>query len=59
MDNKRFITRNGEEFNLGTWIRAARQGKTAPKAAEALQMLGDMNGKCTQVQLAVNEAGLH
>eukprot|EP00973_Karenia_brevis_P009441 1274046-Karenia_brevis.AAC.1 len=41
MDNKKLITRNGKEFALGTWIRAVHQGKTAPKAAEALQMLKD------------------
>eukprot|EP00973_Karenia_brevis_P088395 12257403-Karenia_brevis.AAC.1 len=58
MDNKKFIARNGQEFILGTWIRAVHQGKTAPKAAEALQMLKDMNEKRTQDQLAVIEAAL-
>eukprot|EP00973_Karenia_brevis_P013848 1878338-Karenia_brevis.AAC.1 len=43
MDNKKLITRNGKEFTLGTWIRAVHQGKTAPKAAEALQMFKDMD----------------
>eukprot|EP00973_Karenia_brevis_P071556 9943219-Karenia_brevis.AAC.1 len=58
MDNKKFIDRNGKEINVGTWIRAMHQGQTAPKAAEALQMLEDIHEKCTQDQLAVIEAAL-
>eukprot|EP00973_Karenia_brevis_P042377 5865675-Karenia_brevis.AAC.1 len=58
MDSKKFITRNGKHLILGTWIRAVEQGQTGPKAAEALQMLHDMNETCTQEQIAVPEAGL-
>eukprot|EP00973_Karenia_brevis_P076427 10618656-Karenia_brevis.AAC.1 len=58
MDNKKFITRSGKEFILGTWIRAVQQGQTAPKDADALEMLHDMHEKCTQEQLAALEAGL-
>eukprot|EP00973_Karenia_brevis_P046621 6466830-Karenia_brevis.AAC.1 len=43
MGSKKFITRSGKEFTLGTWIRAVQQGQTAPKAAEALQLLHDMH----------------
>eukprot|EP00973_Karenia_brevis_P028455 3921578-Karenia_brevis.AAC.1 len=43
MDNKKFTIRSGESFTLGSWVRAVQQGKTPPKAAEALQMLKDMN----------------
>eukprot|EP00973_Karenia_brevis_P040057 5531962-Karenia_brevis.AAC.1 len=58
MDSKKFIIRNGTEFTLGAWIRAVHQGKTAPKAAEALQMLKDMHENSIQDQLAVIEAAL-
>eukprot|EP00973_Karenia_brevis_P037418 5159654-Karenia_brevis.AAC.1 len=58
MDNTKFTTRNGKHFTLGTWIRAVQQGQTAPKAAEALQLLHDMNETCTQEQIAALEAAL-
>eukprot|EP00973_Karenia_brevis_P025560 3527386-Karenia_brevis.AAC.1 len=58
MDNKKFIIRNGKHFTLGTWIRAAQQGQTVPKAAEALQILHDLNDACTQEQIAALEAAL-
>eukprot|EP00973_Karenia_brevis_P078619 10913110-Karenia_brevis.AAC.1 len=58
MDNKKFITRKGKHLTLGTWIRAVRQGQTAPEAAEALQMLHDVNETCTQEQIAALEAAL-
>eukprot|EP00973_Karenia_brevis_P023789 3279682-Karenia_brevis.AAC.1 len=48
IDNKKFITHSGKGFTLGSWVRAMQQGRTAPKAAEALQKLKDMNDKCTQ-----------
>eukprot|EP00973_Karenia_brevis_P085888 11913178-Karenia_brevis.AAC.1 len=50
--------RSGKHFSLGTWIRAVQAGQTAPRAAEALQMLKDMNEKCTQEQIAALEASL-
>eukprot|EP00973_Karenia_brevis_P042886 5937379-Karenia_brevis.AAC.1 len=59
MDNKKFITRNGKKIILGTWIRAVQQGQIAPQAAEAFQMLHDMNETCTREQIAALEAGLH
>eukprot|EP00973_Karenia_brevis_P012107 1643530-Karenia_brevis.AAC.1 len=31
MDNKKFITRNGKHFTLGTWIRAVQQGRQPQK----------------------------
>eukprot|EP00973_Karenia_brevis_P007013 951791-Karenia_brevis.AAC.1 len=49
---------SGKGFTLGNWARAVEQGKTMPKSDEALQMLKDMNEKCTQEQLAVIEVGL-
>eukprot|EP00973_Karenia_brevis_P047181 6548509-Karenia_brevis.AAC.1 len=58
MDNKKFITREGKEFTLGTWIQAVKHGQTAPKAAEALQTLHDVHDTCTQQQSAALEAGL-
>eukprot|EP00973_Karenia_brevis_P055069 7655686-Karenia_brevis.AAC.1 len=50
--------RSGRHFTLGTWIRAIQAGQTAPRAAEALQMLKEMNEKCTQEQIAALEASL-
>eukprot|EP00973_Karenia_brevis_P084488 11727297-Karenia_brevis.AAC.1 len=52
MDNKKFITRNGKHFTLGTWIRAVQQGQTAPN------VLHDTNEMCTQEQIAAFEAAL-
>eukprot|EP00973_Karenia_brevis_P008136 1101530-Karenia_brevis.AAC.1 len=53
-----FIMRSGKHLNLGTWIRAVYEGQTAPRAAEALQMLKEMNEKCTQEQIGALEASL-
>eukprot|EP00973_Karenia_brevis_P037083 5112577-Karenia_brevis.AAC.1 len=58
IDNRKFITLNGKVFTLGNWVRAVEQGKTVPKSEEALQLLKDMNEKCTQDQIAITEAGL-
>eukprot|EP00973_Karenia_brevis_P036187 4990434-Karenia_brevis.AAC.1 len=43
VDNKTFIMSNGKQFFLGTWIRAVQERQTAPRAAEPLQMLKEMN----------------
>eukprot|EP00973_Karenia_brevis_P035830 4945301-Karenia_brevis.AAC.1 len=37
---------------------AVQQGQTAPKAAEALQMLHDLNNTCAQKQTAAFKAAL-
>eukprot|EP00973_Karenia_brevis_P082947 11501737-Karenia_brevis.AAC.1 len=58
IDNKAFITGNDRNFTLGAWIRTVQQGRRAPKAAEALQMLHDMHEKCTRELLVALEAGL-
>eukprot|EP00973_Karenia_brevis_P027621 3807154-Karenia_brevis.AAC.1 len=58
MDNKKFITRQGKELTLGTWIRSVQHGQTLPRAAEALQLLHDVHEKCTRQQIAASEAGL-
>eukprot|EP00973_Karenia_brevis_P045994 6370669-Karenia_brevis.AAC.1 len=58
MDNKKFITRPGKEFTLGSLIQAAQQGQTAPRAAQALQLLHDVHKNCTQQRIVALEAGL-
>eukprot|EP00973_Karenia_brevis_P025389 3502985-Karenia_brevis.AAC.1 len=58
IDNKKFIAPNGKGFTLSTWIKAVQEGKTVPKSSEALQILTEINEKCTREQLTALEAGL-
>eukprot|EP00973_Karenia_brevis_P001749 238068-Karenia_brevis.AAC.1 len=58
MDSEKLITREGNEFTLGTWIGAVQHGQTATRTAEALQLLHHVHEKCTQQQIAALEAGL-
>eukprot|EP00973_Karenia_brevis_P092675 12413575-Karenia_brevis.AAC.1 len=52
IDHKRFIAPNGKDLALSNWIKAVQQGRTVPKSAEAIQILKDMNKRCTKEQLA-------
>eukprot|EP00973_Karenia_brevis_P054343 7550301-Karenia_brevis.AAC.1 len=43
---------------MGCWVKAVQEGKTVPMSSEALQMLKDIQDKCTREQFVALKASL-